>query len=76
MRRNLKYTYNFLYIQVFIMSKLNSMKEVLKLTWESMMEDFQQMDHKLIRIGVGVAVFLVWAYFWFFFFQSSSPFPF
>ena len=58
------------------MSKLRSIKDVLKITWGSMIEDFQQMDHKLIRIGVGVAVFAVWAFFWFYFFRNSSPFPF
>ncbi|MBI2584107.1 MAG: hypothetical protein HYW25_05550 [Candidatus Aenigmarchaeota archaeon] len=58
------------------MSKLGAIKGVAKVLWSSLVEDFQQMDHKIVRIGVGIAVFIFWAFFWFYFFRNTSPFGF
>ena len=58
------------------MSKLGAVKGVMKMFWSSLAEDFQQMDHKLLRIGVGVTVFILWAFFWLYFFRNTTPFPF
>lgn len=56
------------------MSKLKTIKGVLKTFMWMSKEDFQAMDHKLIRIGVGAAGFVVMALIWLFFLSSIIPF--
>jgi hypothetical protein len=36
-------------------------------------EDFNEMDHKLIRIGMGITMFVVMALFWLFFLKNIVP---
>lgn len=58
------------------MSRIRAVKGVLKILWQNAAEDFEQMDHKLLRIGIGAAAFIFWGLFWLYFLQSTSPFGF
>ena len=59
--------------KAIIMGKLRSIKGVLKMFWGMAKEDFNQMDHKLIRITVGAVGFIIAALFWMFFLRKIIP---
>lgn len=58
------------------MSRLETVKGVLRTFWRMSREDFDVMDHKLARIAIGIISFLVMTLIWFYLFRSISPFKF
>jgi hypothetical protein len=56
------------------MSKIQAIKGVLKTFVSLSKEDFQEMDHKLLRIGIGVVGFILMAIFWLLFLRNILPF--
>ncbi|MBI2173468.1 MAG: hypothetical protein HYT73_04680 [Candidatus Aenigmarchaeota archaeon] len=57
-------------------SRLQSFVGFLKTLFSISREEFREMDHKLVRIGVSVATFAVMALFWLFFLRNIVPFKF
>ena len=57
-------------------SKWQSLAGFMKTFLGMAKEDFNEMDHKLIRIGMGVTTFVVMAIFWLFFLKNIVPFRF
>lgn len=58
------------------MGKMQSIKNVFKtLAWLTK-EEWDEMDHKLFRIGFGVVGFVIMALFWFYFIRTVLPTPF
>jgi hypothetical protein len=58
------------------MSKVETFKGVMKTFFQMTKEDFNEMDHKLIRIAVGVVGFVAMTLFWFYFLRNIAPFGF
>jgi hypothetical protein len=56
------------------MSKLSTIMGVLRTLWSGVVEDWQEMDHKLMRIVFGAVSFAVAALFWFYFLRHITPF--
>jgi hypothetical protein len=56
------------------MSKLSTVKGVLKTFLSGVAEDWQEMDHKLMRIAFGAVSFAAAALFWFYFLRHITPF--
>ncbi|MBI5061601.1 MAG: hypothetical protein HZB67_04795 [Candidatus Aenigmarchaeota archaeon] len=56
------------------MSKLEAAKGVLKTFWSMTLEDWYQMDRKLLRIITMAVSFTIAALFWLFFFSNIRPF--
>ncbi|MEM7819893.1 MAG: hypothetical protein QXD48_03635 [Candidatus Aenigmatarchaeota archaeon] len=56
------------------MSKYETIKGVLKIFFQLIKEDWDAMDHKLIRITIGAIVFILMALFWLYFLRSITPF--
>ena len=57
-----------------IMSKVESIKGVLKTFFWLSKEEFDTMDHKMLRIAFGIVGFAVAAAFWYFVFSKFAPF--
>ena len=58
------------------MGKINKVNGVMRnLLWLTR-EEWQEMDHKLVRIVFGAVGFIVMALFWFYFLRNLSPFGF
>lgn len=55
------------------MSKMHTIKGVFKMFWSMSKEDFREMDHKLLRLGVGVVGLVLIALFWLFFLSNIVP---
>ncbi len=58
------------------MSKMETIKGIFRTFWRMSLEDFVEMDHKLVRITVSIITFIVVAFVWFYVFRSISPFKF
>jgi hypothetical protein len=56
------------------MSRIETVKGVLKTFLTITMEDWDEMDHKLLRIAAGAIGFAVMAFFWYFVFRNVGPF--
>ncbi len=56
------------------MPKLATVSGVLKMLWQHTKEDWDEMDHKLLRIAGGVVGFVLMALLWYFFFRNMGPF--
>jgi len=56
------------------MSKLQTVKGILKTFWTMTIEDWDEMDHKLLRIAAGAVGFIIMGLFWFFVLRNISPF--
>ena len=56
------------------MSKIQTIKGILKTFWIMTIEDWDEMDHKLLRIAAGVVGFIIMGLFWFFVLRNISPF--
>ncbi len=56
------------------MSKVETAKGILKTFWMLTKEDWDELDHKLLRIAAGAIGFAVMALFWYFFFSKIGPF--
>ena len=56
------------------MSRTEDLKGILKVFWSLLKEDFDEMDHKLLRIAAGIIGFVISAIFWFYVFRRFSPF--
>jgi hypothetical protein len=56
------------------MSKASTIKGVLKTFWSMAVEDWQEMDHKLIRVAFGTVSFVAATLFWFYFLRHILPF--
>ncbi|MBI4894995.1 MAG: hypothetical protein HY831_00745 [Candidatus Aenigmarchaeota archaeon] len=56
------------------MSKLRSIASFLKMFAADLKEEWDQMEHKFIKIVIGGTIFIVTGLFWLYFFQHSSPF--
>ncbi|MBI2579305.1 MAG: hypothetical protein HYW27_00200 [Candidatus Aenigmarchaeota archaeon] len=57
-------------------SKLRHLAGFVKAFFSLSRDDFREMDHKLVRIGVSVTTFVVMALFWLFFLKNIVPFKF
>ena len=57
-------------------SKLQTVAGFMKTFLGLSKEEFGDMDHKLIRIGVSVTAFVAMALFWMFFLRNIIPFRF
>ncbi len=51
-------------------------KGVLKIFFNISKEEWNEMDRKLLRIGIGLISFIIAALFWFYVFRAFSPFKF
>ena len=58
------------------MSKIKSFTSFMKMFLGHIKEDWNEMDHKFIRIVIGGTVFILSALFWLYFFNSTTPFKF
>ena len=56
------------------MSKIQTLKGVMKTFFWLVGEEWGAMDHKLIRLLAGAVGFTVMALFWYFFFRNILPF--
>lgn len=56
------------------MSKWEMIKGTFKTFWDMTKEDFEQMDHKLIRIGSMLIGFVIAFLFWFFLLRGVGLF--
>lgn len=56
------------------MSKLRTIGGIFKVFLQDVKEDWNLMDHKLIRIGAGLAGFVLMAAFWYLFLRNTMPF--
>ncbi len=56
------------------MSKLETIKGIFKTFLTITMEDWDEMDHKLLRIVAGAIGFVIMAAFWYFVFRNVGPF--
>ena len=56
------------------MSKLQTLRGVMKTFLWLVGEEWEAMDHKLIRIFAGIFGFAIMALFWYFFFRNFLPF--
>lgn len=56
------------------MSKVESIKGILKTFFWLTREELDTMDHKLLRVAFGILGFAVAALFWYFVFSRISPF--
>jgi len=61
---------------LMFMGKLKNIAGFLRVFWKQAKEDWEEMDHKLIRIIVTAITFAAAALFWLYFFKNSSPFGF
>ncbi|MDI6722261.1 MAG: hypothetical protein QMD97_01785 [Candidatus Aenigmarchaeota archaeon] len=57
-------------------SKLRSFAGFLRTFFSLSKEEWRDLDHKLLRIGVGVTTFVVMALFWLYFLRNVTPFKF
>jgi len=57
------------------MSKFQTIKGIMKTFFHITKEDWNEMDHKLIRLAAGAAGFIIMALVWFYFLRSISPWP-
>jgi len=55
------------------MGKLETLKGTLKTMFDMTLQDFHEMDHKLIRIVGSIAMFIILAWFWFNFLRGITP---
>lgn len=55
-------------------SKLQGFAGFLRTFFGISKDEFREMDHKLVRIGVSVTTFVVMALFWMFFLKNIIPF--
>jgi hypothetical protein len=58
------------------MGKLASLKGFLYTFWSMVKEDWNELDHKLIRVLSAIIGFALVAVFWFYFFRRIAPWPF
>ncbi|MFA4819707.1 MAG: hypothetical protein WC613_01985 [Candidatus Aenigmatarchaeota archaeon] len=58
------------------MSKLGTVKGVLKMMISTTAEEWQQTEKKFYRLVFGVVGFAAMALFWFYFLRNMSPFGF
>ncbi len=58
------------------MSRLKSIASFLKMFGADLKEEWDDMEHKFLKIVVGGTIFIVTGLFWLYFFHSSSPFKF
>jgi hypothetical protein len=56
------------------MPKVKSLAGFIGTFWQMFKEDFDAMDHKLLRIAISVGTFIIMALFWLYFFGSTTPF--
>jgi len=56
------------------MSKTETAKGILRTFWVMTTDEFNEMDHKLVRIISGAIGFAIAAAAWFFFFRHMLPF--
>ncbi|MCX6819162.1 MAG: hypothetical protein NT129_04155 [Candidatus Aenigmarchaeota archaeon] len=56
------------------MSRLKTVKGIISTLWQMTKEDWNLMDHKLIRILTGVIGFAIATLFWYLFFRNITPF--
>ena len=56
------------------MSKIQTIKGILKMFWIVTKEDWDDLDHKLLRIAAGAIGFVVMALVWYFIFRKFTPF--
>ena len=54
----------------------NDIKGIIRMFFSLSKEEWDDMDRKLLRIGVAVTSFVVAALFWFYIFRTFSPFRF
>ena len=55
------------------MSKIKSFADFIKMFAGHLREEWNEMDHKLVKIVVGSVIFIVSGLFWLYFFQHSNP---
>lgn len=55
-------------------SRIQTIKGVLKTFWWLTASEWKEMDRRLLRIAVGITTFVASALFWLYFFRSSTPF--
>ena len=56
------------------MPKIDTIKGILTTFWQLTKEDWEIMDHKLLRIMAGVVGFTIAALFWYFIVGNIMPF--
>ena len=56
------------------MSKVRSIASFMKMFAADLKEEWNEMDHKLVKIAMGVVIFVIAGLFWLYFFQNTSPF--
>ena len=56
------------------MARVETAKGILKTFWAMTLEDWDEMDHKLVRIAAGVIGFTIMGLVLYFFFRNISPF--
>ena len=56
------------------MSKSETLRGVFRTLLWLTKQEFNEMDHKLIKIGAGIAMFITMGLFWFYVFRHFSPF--
>ncbi len=56
------------------MSRIETIKGILKMFWAITIEDWDEMDHKLLRIVAGAIGFVIMAAFWYLIFRNVGPF--
>ena len=56
------------------MSKLRTVGGILRLFLQQAKEDWDVMDHKLMRIAGGLIGFIVMGLLWYYFFRKLTPF--
>lgn len=58
------------------MGILSDIKGVLKMFVKLSQEEWDELDHKLLRVSTAVISFAIAALFWFYVFRAFSPFKF
>ncbi len=56
------------------MSKIEIIKGIMKTFWILTKEDWDELDHKLLRIATGAIGFVIMALLWYYLFRNVSPF--
>ncbi len=55
-------------------SRISTTIEFIKTFLQSLKEDWDETDHKLLRIVVGGGTMIAMVYFWYYFLRMTSPF--
>ena len=59
---------------VLLMSRIEAVRGLLKTFWTITMEDWDEMDRKMMRKAAGAIGFIIIAAFWYFLFRNVGPF--